>query len=125
MESDIKPTCSRPHISLCIPAPVIGYRRNTYGGGGEGMKRKREEEGKIGVGVYFTTTTSTTGEDETQGATVAGAKIHPPMMKRNFLTHLFICMCSIRTPPDPAGVMVAGVPASGISSLKAHGGCQR
>lgn len=49
------------------------------------MKRKKGE--KIGGRVYIsfeTTTTSTTRKDEKQGAMVAGAKIHPPMMKRNF-----------------------------------------
>lgn len=84
------------------------------GGGNEG----KENGEKIGGGVYIslqTTTTSTTGTDETQSL----VPTYDPHDEEEFFNTSFICMCLIRSPLDPAGLM-----ASGVSSLKAHSCCQ-
>lgn len=121
-----KPTCSRPHISLCIPVPVIGYCRNmrrglgvSCGGGNEGKDgRGRENRGGGCVFHFKLRPQAQLGEMKHGELTVAGAKVlYIPQWWRGIFNTSFICMCSIKSPADPAGVAAAGV-----SSLCAHSG---
>lgn len=102
----------------CLLSRYVGR-----GGGGVGCKlwrgkwreRKwRENRGWVYISLQ-TTTTSTTGTDETQSL----VPTYDPHDEEEFFNTSFICMCLIRSPLDPAGLM-----ASGVSSLKAHSCCQ-